>query len=121
MFESSKYVGTRLKVKALRLLEIRASMVGIMYLRTTRRKNKNGTATEYYQLAHNERHPETGKTVAKIIHSFGRADQLNRDALARLCRSIARVCGLSVIDPEAEGNEGLRQFGRSKEGTWTPK
>jgi len=69
-----------------------------MYLRTTRRKNKNGSTVEYFQLAHNERHPETGKPVARIIHNFGRTDQLDRDSLVRLCRSIARVCGLTVVD-----------------------
>jgi hypothetical protein len=76
-----------------------------MYLRTTSRKNKNGSVTQYYQLAHNERHPVTGKSTARIIHSFGRADQLNRDALVRLCRSLARVCGVEVIDP-LEGDRG---------------
>jgi transposase len=70
-----------------------------MYLRTTTRKNKNGSTVEYFQLAHNERHPVTRKPVAKIIHNFGRADELDREQLVRLCRSIARVCGLTVIDP----------------------
>jgi len=70
-----------------------------MYLRTTKRKNKDGSTVEYYQLAHNERHPETGKPVAKIIHNFGRADQLDRQQLVRLCQSIARVCGLVFTDP----------------------
>ena len=70
-----------------------------MYLRTTSRKNKDGSVVQYYQLAHNERHPDTGKPVARIIHSFGRADMLDRDHLVRLCQSIARVCGLQVIDP----------------------
>jgi transposase len=74
-----------------------------MYLRTTRRKNKDGSVTEYYQLAHNERDPETRKPVAHIVHNFGRADQLDRDELVRLCRSIARVCDLQVIDPLAQG------------------
>lgn len=76
-----------------------------MYLRTTSRKNKDGSVVEYYQLAHNERHPVTRKPVAHIIHSFGRADELDRDQLVRLCQSIARVCGLQVIDPlaDAEG------------------
>jgi len=36
--------------------------------------------------------------VAKIIHNFGRTDDLDRDQLVRLCRSIARVCGLTVLD-----------------------
>lgn len=70
-----------------------------MYLRTTKRKNKDGSVVEYYQLAHNERHPVTRKPVAKIIHNFGRTDDLDRDQLVRLCRSIARVCGLTVLDP----------------------
>ena len=54
---------------------------------------------EYFQLAHNVRHAETGRPVAQIIHNFGRVDELDRDALVRLRRSIARVCGLDVQDP----------------------
>jgi hypothetical protein len=81
-----------------------------MYLRTTRRKNKDGTTAEYFQLAHNERDPVTHKPVARIIHSFGRADELDRDQLVRLCRSIARVCQVEVIDrlnPEASFGEAI--------------
>ena len=44
----------------------------------------------YLQLAHNERHPVTGSPVAKVIHNFGRADQVDRAALARLVASISR-------------------------------
>jgi transposase len=58
---------------------------------------------EYYQLAHNVRHAETGQPVAEIIHNFGRSDELDRDDLVRLCRSIARVCGVEVRDPLSEG------------------
>ena len=76
-----------------------------MYLRTTRRKNKDGSVVEYFQLAHNERHPVTRKPVAKIIHNFGRTDQLDREQLVRLCRSIARVCGLTVVDPYSEDHQ----------------
>ena len=70
-----------------------------MYLRTTKRKNKDGSVVEYFQLAHNERHPVTRKPIAKIIHNFGRTDQLDREQLIRLCKSIARVCGLIISDP----------------------
>jgi hypothetical protein len=70
-----------------------------MYLRFTRRKNKDGSSVEYYQHASNERDPVTRKPVAHIIHSFGRADELDREQLVRLCRSIARVCELDVYDP----------------------
>jgi transposase len=69
-----------------------------MYLRTTKRKNKDGSTIAYYQLAHNERHPVTKKPVAKVIHTFGRADELDREQLVRLCRSIARVCDVEIID-----------------------
>ena len=74
-----------------------------MYLRTSRRRNKDGSVTEYYQLAHNERHPQTRKPVARIVHNFGRADQLDREELIRLCKSIARVCDVEVIDRLAQG------------------
>ena len=73
-----------------------------MYLCTTRRTNKDGSVAEYYQLAHNERHPVSCKAVAKIIHNFGRTDTLDREQLKRLCRSIARVCDLTVIDPDED-------------------
>jgi len=75
-----------------------------MFLRTTKRKNKDGSVVEYYQLAHNERHPVTRKPIAKIIHNFGRADKVDRDQLVRLCRSIARVCGVMVNDPFSEAD-----------------
>ena len=61
-----------------------------MYLRETRRKNKDGSVVSYLQLAHNERHPVSGSPVAKVIHNFGRADQLDREALRRLVASISR-------------------------------
>jgi len=77
-----------------------------MYLRTTTRKNKDGSVVQYYQLAHNERHPVTRKPVAHILHSFGRADEIDRDQLIRLCRSIARVCNVEVID-RLDSNESL--------------
>jgi IS4 transposase len=58
----------------------------------------------YLQLAHNERHPETGSPVARIIHNFGRADQVDREALRRLVASISRI-----LDPAeaVEAGSGL--------------
>ena len=49
----------------------------------------------YLQLAHNERHPETGAPAAKVIHSFGRAEGVDRAGLARLVASISRF-----LDPQ---------------------
>ena len=73
-----------------------------MFLRVTKRKNRDGSTVEYLQLAHNVRDPETHKPVAQIIHNFGRADELDRDVLVRLCRSIARICGVEISDPVTE-------------------
>ena len=67
-----------------------------MYLRTTQRKNADGSVVRYFQLAHNERPGDGRAPVAKVIHSFGRADEVDVAALERLCRSIARVVGLEV-------------------------
>ena len=86
-----------------------------MYLRETRRRNKDGSTVSYLQLAHNERHPQTGSPVARIIHNFGRADQVDREALRRLVASISRF-----LEPDAEptgvGGSGVelleaRRFG----------
>ena len=66
-----------------------------MYLRETRRRNRDGSTVSYLQLAHNERHPTTGAPTAKVIHSFGRADAVDRAALSRLVASISRF-----LDPE---------------------
>lgn len=69
-----------------------------MYLRTTTRRVKGGEVVRYLALAHNERN-ERGVPVAKVIHNLGREDLLDREALARLVRSIQRFLG---------GEESLR-------------
>jgi hypothetical protein len=87
-----------------------------MYFRTTQRKNRDGSYTAYYQLAHNYRHPDSKNSTPEVIYNFGRADKLDRESLVRLCRSIARVCDLEVRDPLEEGDapnkdwpKGLKQ------------
>jgi len=66
-----------------------------VYLRETKRRNRDGSTVSYLQLAHSERHPVTGVPSAKVIHNFGRADTVDREALARLVASISRF-----LDPE---------------------
>src|SRR6266536_4222232 len=61
-----------------------------MYLRTIQRRNKDGSVARYVQLAHNVRLPGRRNPVAQVIHSFGREEELDRQALARLVRSISR-------------------------------
>lgn len=69
-----------------------------MYLRTIQRKNKDGSVVRYCQLAHNVRN-ERGQAQAEVVHSFGREDRLDRDALARLARSISRFLGPDQATP----------------------
>ncbi len=70
-----------------------------MYLRESSRRNKDGSKVTYLQLAHNERHPVTGVPVAKVIHNFGRASKVDKEALARLVSSISRVLGDAPTNP----------------------
>ena len=89
-----------------------------MYLRESRRRNKDGTVVSYLQLAHNERHPRTGSPVAKVIHNFGRADLVDREALRRLVASISRFLEPELAAAAAAAGEvevlGSRRLG----GAW---
>jgi hypothetical protein len=73
-----------------------------VYLRETRRTNKDGSVVSYLQLAHNERHSVTGSPVAKVIHNFGRADRVDKEALARLVSSISRF-----LEPDEASGDGI--------------
>lgn len=77
-----------------------------MYLRTTQRRNKDGSVVRYLALAENVRHPEKGYVEARVVHSFGRADQLDRAALERLVASIQRVLAGEAGGPVAPAVAG---------------
>ena len=90
-----------------------------MYLRETRRTNRDGSVVGYLQLAHNERHPQTGSPVAKVIHNFGRAELVDRVALARLVSSISRFLTPEQAAAAAEGAEVEILDARPLGGAWT--
>ena len=50
-----------------------------MYLRTTQRRNEDGSTVRYVQLAHNRR--VEGVTQAEVLVPLGREDTLDRDGL----------------------------------------
>ena len=62
-----------------------------MYLRTTERRNQDGSVVRYLALAHNQRVGAT--TKANVLLNLGREDRLDRDGLRRLVRSINRYLG----------------------------
>ncbi len=68
----------------------------------------------YLQLAHNERN-ERGVPVARVIHSFGREDELDREALQRLVGSIQRFLGVEET-LRASAPEGFRFMGAPEVG-----
>ena len=89
-----------------------------MYLRTTRRTNRDGSVVSYVQLEHNERHPVTGVSTAKVIHNFGRAEKVDRDALARLVTSISRLLSPEQAMAAAAGAEVEVLDSRRLGGAW---
>jgi Transposase DDE domain len=90
-----------------------------MYLRETRRTNRDGSVVAYLQLAHNERSPETGNPVAKVIHNFGRAENVDRQALARLVSSISRFLTPEQAMSAAAGADVEILDSRQLGGAWT--
>jgi hypothetical protein len=96
-----------------------------VYLRTIQRRNKDGSLVRYVQLAHNERHPESGNSVARVVPSFGSEDQLDREALSRLVVSISRYLGPAaqlrlLTEPDGESGDGELAFVSCQQlgGTW---
>src|SRR3954471_11033590 len=69
-----------------------------MYLRVTERRNRDGSSVAYYARAENVWNAQAKRSEAQVIHTFGRADQLDKAALQRLAASIQRI-----IDADAVG------------------
>ena len=67
-----------------------------MYLRSTPRRNKDGSEVRYLQLAHNVWDPQKRRSTVQVVYNFGREDAANREALQRLAASVTRF-----LDPGA--------------------
>ena len=61
-----------------------------MYLRVTRCTNKDASVVDYWQLAHNVRREGSPHPHGRVIHNFGRKDQIDPEALRRLAHSLRR-------------------------------
>jgi Transposase DDE domain len=89
-----------------------------MYLRTTPRRNNDGSVVRYLQLAHNTWDPQAKRSRVQVLYNFGREDANNRAALQRLVASVSRF-----LDPDralaATAGEGLAFVeSRPLGGTW---
>ena len=75
----------------------------------------------YLQLTHNEWDPATKTSRPKVLHSFGREDQLDRDAIKRLVASLTRLLdpATALTGTTAAGPAGLAfTSSRPVGGTW---
>jgi hypothetical protein len=88
-----------------------------MYLRSTPRRNKDGSEVRYLQLAHNVWDSVAKRSKVQVVYNFGREDAANRDALQRLAASVTRF--LDPASALAAAADGL-QFTESRPlgGTW---
>jgi hypothetical protein len=62
-----------------------------MFVRTATRRNKDGTAVRYLQLVHNEWDPASKSAKMRVLHNFGREDQVDKAAIERLAGSLCRL------------------------------
>ena len=88
-----------------------------MYLRSTPRRNKDGSEVRYLQLAHNVWDPAAKRSRVQVVFNFGREEPGTREALERLVASVARH--LEPGKARAIAAEGL-EFTESRPlgGTW---
>src|SRR4051794_6955502 len=93
------------------VLVIDGQAVGV-YLRTSSRRNKDGSTVRYLSSAHNQRSPG-GPSVARVLLPLGREDRLDVDALRRLVGSINRYLG------EDAGSDAAVQVGAAPGGGLT--
>jgi len=92
-----------------------------MYIRTIQRKNKDGSVVRYIQLAHNQWDPQAGCAKAKVLFNFGREEEVDREALKRLVKSINRFLGPEeILRHEAGRTATLLKFITSRPlgGAW---
>jgi len=81
-----------------------------MFMRVAVRRNKDGTAVRYLQLVHNEWDPATKSAKMRVLHNFGREDQVDKAAIERLAGSLCRL-----LDPSRAA--ALREPGLSYQGS----
>jgi hypothetical protein len=89
----------------------------VMYVRTTQRRNKDGSVVRYVALAHNRRDGE--RTKAEVLLNLGREDRLDVDGLRRLVGSISRYLGEEPSEPAPApaGGDGLQVLSSRPLGT----
>jgi hypothetical protein len=74
-----------------------------VFVKTSTRRNRDGSRVTYLQLAHSEWDPAAKSSRTKVLYSLGRADELDRTAIERLIASLTRLLGVEpAIGPGPE-------------------
>jgi transposase len=75
-----------------------------MYLRQTRRSNKDGSDAMYFQIAENAWSKANKRSEVKVIHNFGRVDAESELRLRKLAESILKRLNGGATGEEADMN-----------------
>ena len=79
-----------------------------MFVRTSSRRNKDGSTVSYLQLAHNEWDPATQTSKMRVLYNFGRVEEVDRAGIERLIGSLQRVVGSPTLPEQGVADaEGL--------------
>jgi len=62
----------------------------VPYVKTSVRTTRSGTV-RYLQLAHNEWDPAAQRSRTRILHNFGREDEIDKDQVRRLVSALSRL------------------------------
>src|SRR5919106_1179753 len=63
----------------------------VVYVKRSTRRTSDGRVVGYLQLAHNEWDPAAKASKTKVLHSFGREDQLDAAGVRRLVAALSRL------------------------------
>ncbi len=77
-----------------------------MFVRTSSRRNRDGSVVRYLQLAHNEWDATSKSSKMKVLYNFGRAEDLDRAAVGRLIASLTRLLGDTPMPGAGGDGEG---------------
>src|SRR5215210_5537177 len=96
---------------------------GDVFVRVSTRRNSAGVPVRYLQLVHNTWDPVARLTKAKVLHSFGREDEVDRAGIERLIASLARLLDSTaeLADTFTSGSRPGLEFcsSRALGATWT--
>ncbi|WAP53541.1 hypothetical protein [Streptomyces sp. S465] len=88
-------------------------------MRTTKKTSKSGTV-RYLHPAHHQADPAVGRSVPKVLYTFGREDRLDHAAILRLIRSLSKLVATEAepVGPAALPTGTVREEVRRLDRLW---